>query len=80
MSVNANTVYLVLQINAGSNSRTQTVQADLQSAMTEQGPYSVVPVQVLSLDCLRVSKSRSAWTLRPRKLDSPLKDDFEHAG
>ncbi len=31
MAVNANTVYLVLQINAGSNARTQAVKSDLQN-------------------------------------------------
>jgi len=45
-AVNSNTVYATLQINAGSNARTQAVKADLQNSMTAQGLYNAIPVQV----------------------------------
>lgn len=46
-AVNSDTVYVTLQINAGANFRTQAVMADVQSALSPGGPYSVVPVQVV---------------------------------
>lgn len=45
-AVFSNTVFVTLQINAGVNSRTQTVKADVENALTAGGNYSVVPVQV----------------------------------
>ena len=40
-----NTVFVTLQINAGSYDRTPAVIADLQAALSQQGPYNVVPLQ-----------------------------------
>ena len=40
-----NTVFVTLQINAGSYYRTPAVTADLQAALSQQGPYNVVPLQ-----------------------------------
>ena len=40
-----NTVFVMLQINAGSYDRTPAVMADLQAALSQQGPYNVVPLQ-----------------------------------
>lgn len=44
-AVDTNTVYATVQINAGSNSRTQAVMADFRASMAVTPPYGVVPVQ-----------------------------------
>lgn len=46
LAIYADTVYVTLQINAGSNSRVSTVMGDVQAAMAVTPPYGVVPVQV----------------------------------
>lgn len=42
----SDTVFVTLQINAGSNIRTSTVISDLRASLSPQPPYNAVPVQV----------------------------------